>query len=39
MNSLRFAAVPPPPMCRITAASWVVGVGLWATALVLLAIP
>lgn len=39
MNSLRFAIAPTPPMCRTTVASWLVGVGLWLTALVLLAIP
>jgi hypothetical protein len=39
MDLLRFDALPPQPMCRITVASWLVGVGLWATALVLLSIP
>lgn len=28
-----------PTLCRSTVASWIAGVGLWATALVLLSIP
>jgi hypothetical protein len=39
MTSVRSAFTLPPTLCRITVASWIAGVGLWVTALVLLSIP